>query len=353
MHGSMYKTVTLGGAEQEIKITGRNCDIRNDGTEIIYASTQPEVVAGADGVLSVPVGQAARLRCVKGTVYLLGTGTALLCGHDYSEQVFKCAPAAGGGGTEDTVARNAITALTADVTDNAAGIALLKGSVSNDNLLINPDFAINQRGKNEYTGTSYSVDMWKCWNSKEYSRVSILDEGVRCERISDDAAPSHCIIKQDIAANIQDFTGRMTVSWRLLGSKVSAGYFVISARFSKGDADTYIAAATIKVEANGMSGVFSKTIAIPVDAERLRVEIDSYGPLVGDYVDVAWVKLENSATATPFTPPEPTTELEKCQRYYQVRTTGDIDPIDLRPSMAEITDIVEREDGNYAYIAEL
>lgn len=108
MHGSMYRTITLGGTEQEIKITGRNCDIRNDGVGVIYASTKPNITAGADGVMSVPAGQAARLRCVKGVVYMLGTGSVQLCGHDYSELVFKCAPTGGGGSGEDIVARNAI-----------------------------------------------------------------------------------------------------------------------------------------------------------------------------------------------------------------------------------------------------
>lgn len=157
----MYKTITLGGAEQEIKIAGQNCDVRNDGADVIYASAKANINAGDDGVLSIPAGQAAKLLDCRGTVYLLGTGTALLCGNDYSELVFKCAAAAGGGG-EDTVARNAITALTAEVTENTEHISALEDIVINDNQLINPNFRVNQRrASGTITEAGYFVDRWE------------------------------------------------------------------------------------------------------------------------------------------------------------------------------------------------
>lgn len=106
-----YKTIALTGAEIEVDISGQNCDIRNDGTGVVYASATAGITAGADGVLSIPAGGAAKLLDSNGTVHLLGTGSVLLCGNDYAELVFKtAASASGGGGTEDLVARNAIDA---------------------------------------------------------------------------------------------------------------------------------------------------------------------------------------------------------------------------------------------------
>lgn len=103
------KTIALSGAETAVYISGQNCDIRNDGTDTIYASAMPGVTTGADGVLSIPAGGAAKLLDTGGAVYLLGSGSVQLCGNDYAEQVFKsAASASGGGGTEDTVARTAI-----------------------------------------------------------------------------------------------------------------------------------------------------------------------------------------------------------------------------------------------------
>lgn len=71
------------------------------------------------------------------------------------------------------------------------GAGLKKGSLSqlanylgtkfsNPNLLINPDFAINQRGEDTYeiqNSSKYTVDRWKLWNAK----VSKIDNGIKLE----------------------------------------------------------------------------------------------------------------------------------------------------------------------------
>ncbi len=345
---SNIKTITLGGAEQEARIAGQNCDIRNDGADVIYASAKPNINAGDDGVLSIPAGQAAKLLDCRGTVYLLGTGTVLLCGNDYSELVFKCAAAAGGGG-EDTVARNAITALTTEVTDNSTDIALLKDSATGYNLVINPDFAINQRGASEYTNTGYTVDRWK--NRSAATKVTVLDKGIRCE-CNDGTPSSQNILSQLSEYDLSNFSGSLTLSVNISDCAIAGdGYFAVVARIGN-ESNSFLGNAFVRA-ANGVTGVFSNTVHIPEGAKKLSVLVDVYGASAGDHIDLEWIKLENSALVTPFIPPEPATELEKCQRYYQVRTSGDIDPVDLRPTMAEIIDIVEREDGNYGYIAEL
>lgn len=326
----MYKTITLGGTEQEIKITGRNCDIRNDGAETIYASTKPNITAGADDVLSVPAGQAARLRCVKGSVYMLGTGVAVICGHDFNEQVFKCAPAGGGGdGTEDSVARNMATA-------NAASISQMKpitDSVSNDNLLDNPDLSINQRGEESWSPTGeqqvYTVDRWyiaKC------TAVKLASGGISLAWNGTDGDSGWT---QQKIPTTELFGKVVTISADLDGERhsVTATVPTTADKTVGGVAneDGSILFAVSNHGNNLMSVVVFSKVTTPITIENIKLELGS--------------------VATPFVPPELATELAKCQRYYQVRTSGDIDPTDLRPSMAEITDIVQREDGKYAYIA--
>ena len=54
------KTITLTGAEVAVTgLDGANAHIRNDGTDVIYAAKAAGISAGADGVLSIPAGQAA------------------------------------------------------------------------------------------------------------------------------------------------------------------------------------------------------------------------------------------------------------------------------------------------------
>lgn len=90
----MNKTVNLYGGEIAVKLAGRHCSIRNDGSSTLYASAKSGITADADGVISVPAGQAAVLLDSEGNVFLYGTGKAQLISSDYPGNFFK--PAAGG-----------------------------------------------------------------------------------------------------------------------------------------------------------------------------------------------------------------------------------------------------------------
>ena len=104
------KTIVLTGEEIRADYSGgTNAWLRNDGTATVYASTAPGVTAGADGVVSIPAGQAAAIYGACGAVYLLGTGTVQLVGSDYTACPFKTSAQSGGSGA-DEVARAAIEA---------------------------------------------------------------------------------------------------------------------------------------------------------------------------------------------------------------------------------------------------
>lgn len=81
------KTITLNGSETEVKLFGQSCDIRNDGSDTLYASRKPGIIAGADGVMSIPAGSSAKLLDCCGKLYLLGTGSALCVGSDLDKPV--------------------------------------------------------------------------------------------------------------------------------------------------------------------------------------------------------------------------------------------------------------------------
>lgn len=102
-------TISLTGSEVKADFYGTNAWLRNDGTSTVYASKSPSVTAGADGVVSVPAGGSAPVFDAHGTVYLIGTGSVLLIGSDYSENPFKSSAQSGGSGA-DEVARAAIEA---------------------------------------------------------------------------------------------------------------------------------------------------------------------------------------------------------------------------------------------------
>ena len=334
------KTIALTGAEIRADYSGgTNAWLRNDGTATVYASTAPGVTAGADGVVSIPAGQAAAIYGACGAVYLLGTGSVMLVGSDYTACPFKTS-AQGGSGADD-VARAAIEAHAADADIHVtADEKAYWNTLSGKNELDNPDFRVNQRGQNEYS-TGYTVDRW--YISTDKCKAAPESDGIRLTATATLTSNTHAFW-QNIEFPLAP--GKYTLSLNV--SEVSG---VWSARIrtvnASGDyVDSYYTSALHE-------GVNKVSVDLP-DGEYISAVSIGFnkGTEAGNSLKLAWAKLEGGSLATPFVPPDYAAELAKCQRYYQVRTTNDIDPLDLRPSMRTITDIKAVE-GGYAYVAEL
>ena len=334
------KTIVLTGEEIRADYSGgTNAWLRNDGTATVYASTAPAVTPGADGVVSIPAGQAAAIYGACGGVYLLGTGSVQLVGSDYTACPFKTS-AQGGGSGVDSVARAAIEAHAgnADIHVTAAEKSAWDG-LSNPNLLINPDFRVNQRGQNEYS-TGYTVDRWY---SPGKCSAAPISGGVKLTSTVTASSTTHAFWqnfefplppgKYTLSLKAADVTGVWAARIRTV---TAAGDYV----------DSYY---TPRLQA----GINSVTVDLS-DSEYISAVSIGFnkGTEAGNSLKLAWAKLEGGSLATPFVPPDYAAELAKCQRFYQVRTTNDIDPLDMRPSMRTITDIKAVE-GGYAYVAEL
>ena len=335
------KTIALSGAEIRADYSGgTNAWLRNDGTATVYASTAPGVTAGADGTVSIPAGQAAAIYGVCGAVYLLGTGSVMLVGSDYTACPFKTSAQSGGSGA-DSVARAAIEAHAgnADIHVTADEKAYWN-TLSGKNELDNPDFRVNQRGQNEYS-TGYTVDRW--YISTDKCKAAPETNGIRLTATATLTSNTHAFWqnnefplppgKYTLSLKAADVTGVWAARIRTV---TAAGDYV----------DSYY---TPRLQA----GINSVTVDLS-DSEYISAVSIGFnkGNEAGNSLKLAWAKLEGGSLATPFVPPDYAAELAKCQRFYQVRTTNDIDPLDLRPSMRTITDIKAVE-GGYAYVAEL
>lgn len=334
------KTIVLTGEEIRADYSGgTNAWLRNDGTATVYASTAPAVTPGADGVVSIPAGQAAAIYGACGAVYLLGTGSVMLVGSDYTACPFKTS-AQGGSGADD-VARAAIEAHAADADIHVtADEKAYWNTLSGKNELDNPDFRVNQRGQNEYS-TGYTVDRWYISTDK-------------CK-----AAPETNGIRLTATATL---TSNTHAFWQNIEFPLAPGKYTLSLKAA--DVNGVWAARIRTVTAAGdyvdsyytprlQAGINSVTVDLS-DSEYISAVSIGFnkGNEAGNSLKLAWAKLEGGSLATPFVPPDYAAELAKCQRFYQVRTTNDIDPLDLRPSMRTITDIKAVE-GGYAYVAEL
>lgn len=155
---------------------------------------------------------------------------------------------------------------------------------SNPNLLVNPDFKINQRGQESYTvgGFEYTVDRWRISSSK----VSVSDNGLTIQS----TGSSGSWISQKFEKELE---GVFTLSIKI--SSVS-GYINLSNSEN-----------SIRITS---PGVYSVTV------NRLSEFNMFLGP--NTTITIEWAKLEKGSIATPFVAPNPTEELMKCQRYYRV-----------------------------------
>ena len=334
------KTIVFTGEEIRADYSGgTNAWLRNDGTATVYASTAPAVTPGADGVVSIPAGQAAAIYGACGAVYLLGTGSVMLVGSDYTACPFKTS-AQGGSGADD-VARAAIEAHAADADIHVtADEKAYWNTLSGKNELDNPDFRVNQRGQNEYS-TGYTVDRW--YISTDKCKAAPETNGIRLTATATLTSNTHAFWqniefplapgKYTLSLKAADVTGVWAARIRTV---TAAGDYV----------DSYY---TPRLQA----GINSVTVDLP-DSEYISAVSVSLnkGIEIGDSLTIEWMKLENGS-ATLFVHPDLATELEKCQRFYQIRSTNDIDPLDLRPSMRATPSEITAVEGGYAYVAEL
>lgn len=154
---------------------------------------------------------------------------------------------------------------------------------SNPNLLINPDFEINQRGLNSYTSNGYTVDRWKLSNATLNATTKTLSNpnstgGNFLQSLENKPTGTFTV-----TLNVASVTGTVKFLWQD-GSTPKTGVAI-----SKG-VNTYTFTAS--------------------SLTWVGIQIAS-----GASIQLSYMKLEQGAVATPFVAPNPAEEMMKCQRY--------------------------------------
>ena len=173
-------------------------------------------------------------------------------------------------------------------TNNTIKTTTEASDISNPNLLINPNFAINQRAGGAYIVSSiseYTVDRWKLWNGTLIKN----DDGTITVKSSTD-----CSLVQILE---DECTEECCAS--IYVTKIS-GYWTL---YTESD-NIYDGSITLKEGLNTVKFTGCKTFAIATHGKN------------NDSITIKYVKLEKGSNATRFIEPNPATELLKCQRYY-------------------------------------
>ena len=235
---------------------------KNLGNSTLYVSAKPNPVAGEDNVAELSVKGAASIETDEGKVYVLGSGKVEIHRTNSKFCPFELPSTGSGGGSSITI-DSALSETSTNPAENrviTGAINGLSNRMLNPNLLINPDFKINQRGvSGTFSETGkYFVDRWQLVSGT----VTVN---------SDRTITLNGSIRQFFEI---DFDTNVTAS-------VSAGTITADV-VSVNTGEAYVHSVTISAEGETIS----------------------------------WAKLEMGSNATPFSPPNPATELIKCQRYY-------------------------------------
>lgn len=205
--------------------------------------------------------------------------------------------AAGTRGTyPDLTAGKAISdAAGNDISDTYAK----QSDISNPNLIINPDFKINQRNKRntDIGSQSYGADRWKQLNSNGV--VFTSDDFLQ---ITGDTPATNLSQPFEEIPPAGDYTLSVMSGSSKTNLSVKSMNFTIT---DNGE---------LQINSIISLGVGMYLLSVYITDGVFDVRFTCLGNSGTCYVK--WVKLEKGSVATMFVPPNITTELLKCQRYY-------------------------------------
>lgn len=159
----------------------------------------------------------------------------------------------------------------------------LGNKFSNPNLLINPNFIINQRGKTVYTSNGYTVDRWSAYN---VTVNRIQNGGVNL------TFKSKGSFTQILEKNVENVT--------------------LSIKVTQITGTVKLVCASKDIDIN-KPGVYS--LSNNVDTSISQISLYNKTETSAS-MTVEWIKLEQGSIATTFIAPNVANELTKCKRYY-------------------------------------
>lgn len=160
----------------------------------------------------------------------------------------------------------------------------LGNKFSNPNLLINPDFKINQRGSTTYT-TGYTVDRWRVTSATLNATTKTLSNSNSAGGKFLQSLENKPTGTFTVTLNVASVTGTVKFSWK--------------------DGSTYKTGAVISKGLNTYTFTASSLTEVCIDVAS------------GASIQLDYMKLEEGSVATHFVEPNKAEELLKCQRYYE------------------------------------
>lgn len=297
----MNITRKLTSSVSVISVKGYYCRVTNNSSESGFFCIGKDPVRGNEDTVEVKSGCSTTLCHSLRPIHAVGNGDFSFFGFD------NISGFAGEEKVRDYAEQESQKAL-----EKANGYTDIMSS--NANLLVNPDFAINQRGSTSYSSAGYTVDDWifsitGSGNSGSYdAKTHVLSGSVL------DTDGYFANMQQYIEEPAR-FAGKvMTLSSSMSELNKPA---LIQVWRTEGTTTTAVAATSYNLEPDKVL-----TFTMPSDlteTSKIRMVLQTRGS-----VKLNWAKLELGSYATRFVDPDPVIELIKCQKNYQATSSEEI-----------------------------
>lgn len=196
---------------------------------------------------------------------------------------------------------------------NQSGNATANIVTCNPNLLINPDFKINQRGIYTINNTNkYGFDRWKYWNGGSAGNVVMETQTSGTYMGTTKITPANAW--NGLCQFIEDFTqlkGK-TITLSCEGTFPSTGVRFAIRYDTSSSTDVFLEG----MEVNNTKNKWSISFTIPDNISYTKMAYCIYSTSASSTFYIKYAKMEIGNIATEFSPPGYAEEISKCQRYY-------------------------------------
>lgn len=180
-------------------------------------------------------------------------------------------------------------------------------NVSNENMLLNGNFQVNQRGQVSYEleGNNYTFDRWQGFSGLVVSKT---DKGIFIDNLK---GLSNGCFQQKLENKFSDFAGKLiTISAKVNGEMVKATAQIPS---SKPSVETHFISKSLGILNAGTSETYLRFTMFA----NGTLSFNFYIPTCSSF-ELEWAKLEIGEYPTTFVPRVYAEEFALCQRYYRV-----------------------------------
>lgn len=204
--------------------------------------------------------------------------------------------------------------------------------VSNDNLLINGNFDIWQRGTPFFAG-GFTADRWYLISNGANKAARLagnvgLENANNIIRLTTLSSGSYPVLSQAVDSDTSIGLRGKTATFSFYAKKPSDSNWTgsVYGRVYYTTEFNSLANGKAEIEDSAFSGaladgswtLYSKSFTVPNNASTLLVEISPSGGLdISSSIDIGQAKLEFGSTVTSFKPLIYNDELNKCKKYYQ------------------------------------